>query len=174
LRSIRPWAAHLVTGLRLATALPLVWALWSGFFGLAAALVLAAIASDIADGRIARQMRAESSLGRWLDHGADIAFLLAGLGALAAMGLVPAFVPLAIAGAFAFYVVDSLRRSDTRTLIGSRLGHLSGIFNYAILVGAVADEAVGRVLPEAVRTLCFASVPLYSAAAVAARVMAGR
>ncbi len=174
MRSIRPWAAHLVTGLRLATAPALVWALRSDSFRVAAALVFAAIVSDIADGRIARQMHAESPLGRWLDHCADIVFLLAGLGALAAVGLVPAFVPLAIAGAFGFYVIDSLRRSNTRTLIGSRLGHLSGVFNYAILAGAVADEAVGRVLPELLRTVCFAAVPIYSAAAVAARVMAGR
>lgn len=174
MRSIRPWAAHLVTGLRLASAPALVWAICSDLFGIAWVLILTAVASDVADGRIARRMQAESSLGRWLDHCADIVFLLAGFGALASQGRAPAFVPLAIAGAFGFYVVDSLRRSETRTLIGSRLGHLSGIFNYAILVGAVADEAVGRVLPELVRVLCFWTVPLYSAAAVAARVMAGR
>jgi phosphatidylglycerophosphate synthase len=173
-RAVRPWAANLITALRLLGAPLLAWSLSSDRVSLAAALVGMAIASDVGDGWVARRLRTTSAAGRWFDHAADIAFLLAGFGTLAWRGAVPALVPLAIGGAFLFYVVDSLRRSATRSLVGSRLGHLSGILNYAILCAVVCNDALDGPLPSPLLGAALASVPLYSAAAILGRVAGGR
>lgn len=166
---MRRWAADLVTGLRIVGAPLLAWSLGSGRWAVAAVLVTAAVASDIGDGWAARRLGTASTFGRWLDHVADIVFLLAGFTTLAWQGAVPAFVPAAIAAAFSFYVVDSLRQSPARTLVGSRLGHLSGILNYAVLTTVVVDAAVGEPLPRPLIDAVLLAVPVYSGAAIAGR-----
>ena len=171
---MRPWAANLITALRLLAAPLLAWSLSSHRSSLGAALVAMAIASDVGDGWVARRLQTAGPAGRWFDHTADIAFLLAGFATLAWRGTVPAFVPLAIGGAFLFYVVDSLRRSAARSLVGSRLGHLSGILNYGILCAVVCNDALGGPLPSPLLGAALASVPVYSAVAILGRVAGGR
>ncbi len=168
--SLRNLAAHFVTGTRVCAA-PVV----RGWFGLAATMYVLAAISDFGDGWVARRLNVASDAGRWFDHLADIVFLLAGFGALAARGSVPMVVPLSIFAAFSFYVVDSMRRSVTRSLIGSRIGHLSGVLNYGILGALLVDGALGGgVVPGWLRTVTFAAIPLYSAAAIGGRLVSGR
>jgi phosphatidylglycerophosphate synthase len=174
-RWTRRWLADVVTATRLFAAPFLVAALWSG--AARAALLLVAIGgvSDLADGWVARRMQSASERGRWFDHMADITFLLSGFAALAWIGEISPLAPLAIGAAFAFYVVDSLRRSDARSLVASRLGHLSGVMNYIVLgtvVFALATD--GALIPGWLTAAAVASVPVYSAAAVAARLAAPR
>ena len=110
---------------------------------LAVLLFAAVVGSDVLDGRLARRLRCASVFGRFLDHGADIFFILFALGWFAAWGWVTGWLPAAIAWAFGLYAFDSWWRSGAagqqRRLLGSRLGHIGGILNYAA-VGAVAAQ----------------------------------
>ena len=74
---------------------------------IAATLFCVAIASDLADGPIARARGTASAVGRALDHVADFRFVDLGLFAAASRGAVPWLLPVLVAVAFAQYVVDS-------------------------------------------------------------------
>jgi CDP-diacylglycerol--glycerol-3-phosphate 3-phosphatidyltransferase len=170
--------ANLVTLLRIALTPLFVIAVWRaahGASGWPAAAVFAAIAlSDFVDGRIARRLGVASGLGRVLDHGADIGFLLAALGTYVGLGVAPWWVPASIAIAFAVYVIDSLRRSPARPqLVGSRLGHLGGIANYVVVGVLVGNQTVGLAwLPPVMVTLLFSAVPIYSGLSILSRLRA--
>jgi phosphatidylglycerophosphate synthase len=170
-------AANAVTALRI-VLMPLF--LWSvlrvedGASGTLAAAVFAVVAlSDFFDGRIARWLGAQSPAGRVLDHAADITFILAAFGLYVGLGIVPWWVPAAIAAAFAAYVLDSLRRSGAQpSLIGSRLGHVGGVCNYALIGILVGNDTLGLGwLPHWVMQGLCALVPIYSAASIMTRVM---
>lgn len=112
----------------------------------AALLFAVIVGSDVLDGWLARQLRCSSVFGRFLDHGADIFFILFALGWFAAWGWVTWWLPAAIAWAFGLYAFDSWRRSGgpgrQHRLLGSRLGHLGGILNYAAVGGVIAEPVV--------------------------------
>jgi phosphatidylglycerophosphate synthase len=98
--------------------------------------------SDALDGWLARRLAQERPAGRTVDHVCDILFILTTLGFFAVRGLVPWWLPAAIAWAFGLYVVDSwwrTARQPQRTLLGSRLGHIGGILNYATVGLATVD-----------------------------------
>ena len=107
------------------------------------ALTVWAIAalSDFADGRVARR-RGASARGAVLDVVADVAFVLGGLTAAAALGLVPLVTPLAVGCAVAAYALASARLTGGGTavrLARSLLGHWAGIANW-VCVGVVAGS----------------------------------
>jgi phosphatidylglycerophosphate synthase len=132
--------ANALSLLRLLSALPFWLAMSEPGLGyaLASALLLAfAIASDLADGPIARARGTASGLGRWLDHGADVLFVLAGLAGAATRDAIPTALPVLVALAFAQYAVDSLLVHGERQLRMSRLGRTNGILYFAPLVGDV-------------------------------------
>jgi len=175
--SLTRHAAHAVTALRVALAPVFVCSVLraeGGASGWPAAGLFGVVAlSDFVDGRIARRLGADSRGGRVFDHAADIGFILAALALYVGLGVVPWWVPAAIAAAFATYVIDSLRRSGARpTLIGSRLGHLGGVCNYVLIGTLVGNHTVGLGwLPPWVMHGLFALVPLYSAASIATRLL---
>jgi len=106
-------------------------------------LFTVAAASDFLDGMVARRGRGATRHGAILDNVADIAFVLAGTGAGAALGLVPRAAPAAIAAAFAAYAAASIDRSARQgswSVARSHLGHAAGVLNYA-LTGLVAGAA---------------------------------
>jgi len=181
LRRLTPHAANALTGLRVVLTpmfvAAVLWAERSRFWGIVGVLIFAVVAaSDVWDGRVARRWRSSSDAGRSFDHFADIGFLLAALGTYVAVGLVPWWVPGAVAMAFGFYVVDSrLRASVGPTLIGSRIGHVGGVCNYVLVGVLVCNNSAGiRLLPPALLYGLFYLVPLYSAAAMGARLAALR
>lgn len=143
--------------------------------GWLAVLVFAAsAASDVIDGRLARRWGSASTGGRTFDHLADISFILAALWAYARLGLVPWWVPAAIASSFAFYVIDSWSRPTVRgSLIGSRVGHVGGVCNY-VLIGVLVcnDSAAIRALSDSTLHVLFCLVPIYSGLAIATRLSA--
>ena len=118
----------------------------AGATGVASAIPLAicvvAMATDFADGRLARRRGVASELGRLFDHGADALFLFPGLFVLAGLGRLPFAMPAAATVAFTLYVIDGVRRGGgvtTVVLTPSRSGALAGIANYGVAtVGAVA------------------------------------
>jgi len=143
-----PWLtrANALTGLRLATALPLACAIAAGEAGLAAALFAAAVASDLLDGRVARRFGESSALGGLLDHGADATTVICRLAALAWQGAVPAALPPLIALAFAQYALDS-RALAGRRLRASALGRANGIAYFALLGTPLVRDALGLAFP---------------------------
>lgn len=162
--------AHGLTGMRLAAAPPLAAALWWGYASTALVLIAVAAASDVLDGRMARRYGVASDRGRWFDHGADIAFLLAGFITLAAAGEVSYAVPLAVGGAFAVYAGDVRWRGERSSRLAGRLGHMGGVLNYVVLTIVALDLATAAaLLPAGLRQAAVAAVPWYSGAAVLAR-----
>src|SRR5262245_11884114 len=97
---------------RLAIAPALALAIGSGHRLAAAALLLLAIASDFADGAVARRYGEASPLGGLVDHATDATLVVLGLAALAARGELPRVLAPLAAVAFAQYALDS------RTLAG--------------------------------------------------------
>jgi phosphatidylglycerophosphate synthase len=146
-------AADALGILRLAAAVVLPGALTGAVAGrrwwLPIGLFAIGAASDFLDGVAARRGRGATRHGAILDNVADIAFVLAGTGAGAALGLVPRAVPAAIAVSFTAYALASIDRSARQRTWGvarSRLGHGAGVLNYA-LTGLIAGAAAlpGRV-----------------------------
>lgn len=113
---------NLLSGLRLACALPLGWALLEGHHDIALVLLAAAGVTDLLDGFLAKRMGWQSALGAWLDPAADKLVALVVLLALFATGHVPAwFAAIAITrdlviagGSLAFHwMVRTLRPQPT-------------------------------------------------------------
>ncbi len=131
--------ADLLTALRLllapAAGLAIVAQLWA----MAAALIAAAIVSDLLDGIVARRFNRSSAHGRLFDHGTDCVFVTCTLFGLAAVGklnwLLPTLVPLA----FLQYVLDS-RVLAGETLRTNALGRANGVAFFALAAIAVAAE----------------------------------
>ncbi len=106
----------------------------------AAALFALAIATDLADGPLARARGTASPLGRALDHGADFLFVCSGLFAAATRGALPWLLPVLVAIAFAQYVIDSYWLHRARELRMSALGRWNGILYFVPLGGAILVE----------------------------------
>jgi len=175
-RRFRAQSANLLTACRVALTPVFVASVWYAprvaSLGAAAASLFALIAlSDVLDGHVARRYGSESSAGRTLDHIADVSFILCALSTFVLQGVTPWWVPAAVGSAFAVYVIDSLLHAGRAPrLIGSWIGHVGGVLNYA-LVGILTFNnaaSVGLLPPEVLATL-FWLVPLYSAAAVLSR-----
>jgi phosphatidylglycerophosphate synthase len=145
--------ANWMTAARLALAPVLVVAILTGTPVVGAVVLGIAIATDVADGRIARHRAEASALGGALDHAVDAAFVTAGSAALAALGALPPLLPVLIAAAFVQYAVDS--RTPAGGLRGNRLGRWNGIAYYAaVAVPLVRDAAgLGWPAPPLVRAL---------------------
>ena len=132
--------ANALTGLRLALAPALVGAILTGAPSIAALVFSVAVATDLADGRVARRRVEASPLGGALDHAVDAVFVTAGTAALASQGVLPMLLPVCIAAAFVQYAVDS--RTQAGGLRGSRIGRWNGIAYYvAVGVPVVRDAA---------------------------------
>jgi phosphatidylglycerophosphate synthase len=176
---LRLQAANLLTGLRLALTPAFIALAWhAGAAGWGAGVLFVVIAaSDVWDGRLARRYGSASRTGRTFDHVADIGFIVGASSMYALQSLVPWWVPAAISGSFAFYVLDSwsLSAATARTLVGSRVGHLAGICNYSLIGVLVFNNTAGiHLLTPAFLDKLFWLVPLYSAAAVISRLAARR
>jgi cardiolipin synthase len=141
-RSSRLTWANALTLTRLAAAPLCAWALATGHDAIALVLFSFAVASDFADGRLARRRRESSAFGGLLDHLSDATFVTLGLGACALRGLVPAFLPVLIALAFAQYTLDS-RSLSGRPLRTSFLGRWNGIAYYVLLGVPVVRDGLG-------------------------------
>jgi phosphatidylglycerophosphate synthase len=138
--------ANALTGVRLALAPLLVWALCEGHAGIALAAFALAVGTDLADGRVARRFGEASPLGGFLDHVTDALFVSSGLGALVLLGTVPAPLPLLVLAAFAQYALDS-RALAGRPLRASALGRWNGIAYFVLLGTPVVRDGLGLAWP---------------------------
>lgn len=165
---------NLLSAVRLASAPAIVFAIVTEHGALALALFLYAVFSDLADGPLARRTDQVTRLGGMLDHGADAAFVIAALAALAVRGVVPVVLPVLVAAAFAQYVLDS-RATAGRPLRGNRLGRYNGIA-YFVLVGVpvVRDGAGLDWPPDAFVNVLAWLLAASTLASMAARLYAQR
>lgn len=129
--------ANLLTAIRLLLVIPVAMAiadpsLYSSWLLLA--LIVAAIASDYFDGKVARAFNTASARGMLFDHGTDFIFVTTSLFALAAVGLSSIILPILIIVAFTQYVLDSYFLFKQKQLRMSFLGRWNGIFYFLPLI----------------------------------------
>lgn len=141
-------AANALTGIRLAAAPALAAAIAAGAWVPAAALFGLAIATDFADGAVARRRGETTRIGGFLDHATDALFVTFGLAALAAAGQLTGLLPVLVAAAFAQYALDS-RIGAGGALRGSALGRWNGIAYYVMVGIPVVRDALGLAWPPA-------------------------
>lgn len=167
------FAADALTAGRLLAGPVFSWCVWQAAQGVMAAGFAAAVLfafaawSDIADGRWARKALQPSSYGRWLDHGADIAFLCCGFATYTALGVTPWWVLASIVFAFSAYIVRTSQHGALEQLdpLANRIGHWGGICNYVLLGVLVANSSLSlHCLPDRALHTLFVLVPLYSTA----------
>lgn len=133
--------ANAISALRLAAAPASVALVLAEQWLFAAALFAAAVASDFADGFVARRTHTVSRVGGVLDHTADAIYVACTLWAIGyvetqhGLDLVPGILPLFISVAFLQYVLDS-RALAGQPLRTSALGRANGIA-YFVLAGTV-------------------------------------
>jgi len=168
--------ANLLSLLRILLVIPFAALLVFGgqlHAAVAATLFCVAIATDLADGPIARARGTESALGRALDHGADFLFVNGGLSAAAWTGVLPWLLPALVAFAFAQYVVDSYLLHRARELRMSALGRWNGILYFVPLGGAILVELGLDFLAEPTRWVAWALVAS-TVASITDRALAAR
>ena len=158
--------AHLLTGVRLALALPLAVAFAQPEFlrpGLVVGLLWLAIATDYFDGVVARLRGTASVGGQLFDHGTDCLFVTTGLTGAAMAGLVPLILPVLVTVAFSQYVFDSYWVHRQKRLRMSGIGRWNGVLYFVplvLLAGARLEVAsdVTSVLTLATRVGSYALV----------------
>lgn len=138
--------ANALTGIRLAAVPALVAAIHADAAWVALAVFALAVASDVADGIVARRFDEQSGLGRLMDHAADAVFVTAGTATLAYDRVLPALLPTLIAASFLQYALDAkiAKASGPRP---STLGRWNGIAYYAIVAIPIVRDALGIAWP---------------------------
>ena len=124
--------ANGLTAIRLVLAPLLAMAVLDGAAALAHGLFWLAVATDLADGRVARRYGEVSAFGGLFDHATDATFVATGLFAVACGGQVPMLLPPLVLAAFLQYTFDS-RALSGQTLRASSLGRLNGIAFFVLL-----------------------------------------
>ena len=109
---------------------------------IAAAVFTLAVATDVADGIVARRFGEASALGRMIDHSTDAIFVSVGTAALACAGELPALLPTLIAASFVQYALDS-RNPQAEGPRSSSLGRWNGIAYFVVLAVPITRDALG-------------------------------
>jgi phosphatidylglycerophosphate synthase len=134
--------ANALTSLRLLSAPLLVAAVLREQAILASLVFAAAVATDFADGWVARRFDEASPFGGLVDHAVDATFVALGAAALARVGVLPGLLPALIGVAFLQYALDS-RRLSARGLHPSPIGRANGIAYYVIVAVPIVRDALG-------------------------------
>lgn len=134
--------ANGISLVRLGAAPAVAFAIAAGAGSAALALFALAVATDLADGAVARRRGESSDLGGLLDHASDAAFATLGLFALSLRGEVPAPLAPLVALAFAQYAFDS-RAFPGRSLRASAPGRLNGLAYFVLLGIPLVRDALG-------------------------------
>ncbi len=140
--------ANALSLLRLCCAPALAAAIVAQHAGIATALFALAVATDFADGAVARRYGEVSPLGGLLDHAIDATFCVLALCAHAAAGIVPWALPVFVAAAFAQYVLDSKSLAGM-PLRASRLGRWNGIAYFVAVAVPIVRDTLGWSWPGA-------------------------
>ena len=138
--------ANALTAVRLLLVGPMCWSVVAGHFALSAVIFCLAVATDLADGRVARSRGEVSRFGGLFDHSVDATFVGLSLAALAFQDVSPvievtAFLPPLVLASFSQYALDS-RVLAGRPLRASSLGRYNGIGYFVVLGTAVIGAAI--------------------------------
>ncbi len=157
--------AHLLTGIRLGLALPLAAAFArpdSLDPRLVALLLTVALATDYADGVVARRRGTASAAGRLFDHATDCLFVTVGLTGAALADRVPLALPVLVAVAFGQYVFDSYLVHREKRLRMSTIGRWNGIgyFVPLVVIAAARLEVVPRMTAALLQVARFSAYAL--------------
>lgn len=125
--------ANALTAIRLLLVVPLAFFMTkadtqSAVWALMAWVV--AVATDFADGPIARLRGTVSALSGAFDHTSDFLFVVSGIFTGAFRGVFPWILPICITAAFAQYVIDSYWIHRQIKLRGSKLGRYNGMLYF--------------------------------------------
>ena len=134
--------ANALTAVRLAAAPACALAIVCAAHGLALALFVIAVATDLADGLVARSYGEASAWGGVFDHASDATFASFGVFAVALQGEAPLILPFLIAAAFVQYLLDS-RAVQGAALRASLLGRYNGIAYFVLLGIPVVRDGLG-------------------------------
>jgi phosphatidylglycerophosphate synthase len=135
--------ANLLTAIRLLLVAPVAMAIANeNLFSNWAlvAFIIAAIASDYFDGKVARALNTASARGMLFDHGTDFIFVTTALYALSTIGLSSILLPILITVAFSQYVLDSYYLFKQKQLRMSFLGRWNGVFYFVPVVLIAASR----------------------------------
>jgi phosphatidylglycerophosphate synthase len=142
--------ANALTLVRVLLAPALVAALLSGSPVSAAALFFLAVATDLADGWVARRYGEQTPFGGFADHAADAIFVVSASAGLARIGVLPTPLAWLIAAAFLQYALDS-RALSASGLFPSRLGRWNGIAYYVLAAVPIVRDALALDWPSSAR-----------------------
>jgi cardiolipin synthase len=145
--------ANALTLCRLLAAPVLVLAIFSDVVGLALVVFILAVASDFADGFVARRYGEDSGLGRLFDHATDAIFVTAGTVAFAYQGILPAILPVLILASFLQYALDSGISGPRNGPRPSLLGRGNGIAYYGIVAIPLLRDVLSLAWPGPVWVL---------------------
>ena len=139
---------------RVVMALPCAWAISNAHWIVAGLLFAAAIATDLADGWLARSTRQVTSLGGLFDHASDALFVTVQLGAFAWLDVTPWLLVLLVPASFVQYVLDSDALAGA-PLRASRIGRSNGIAYFVLAGFPLYQRALGLpLLPDVVFGWC--------------------
>jgi phosphatidylglycerophosphate synthase len=125
--------ANALTAVRLLLVFPFAFLMTKGdaHSALLALLVMViALATDFADGPIARSRGTVSAFSGTFDHTTDFLFVTSGLFAGASRGAFPWILPVLIVAAFSQYVIGSYWGNRRSGLRKSNLGRYNGIMYF--------------------------------------------
>ena len=130
---------------RLLLALAMAFCVYDSRWEIAVTILWIAIATDVADGYLARALGSSSAIGGLLDHGSDAFFVTLTVAALTTQNLAPVILALMIPAAFLQYMFDS-RALTGQPLRASALGRYNGIAYYVFAGFPIMQIVLGITL----------------------------
>lgn len=150
--------ANALTAVRLLLAVPLALLIVSpdprAPF-VAALAMLIAIATDLADGPVARRAGTASAFGGTFDHTTDFVFVVSGMTGCVWRGDLPWILPVLVVAAFLQYMIDSYWFHGQRRLRGSKLGRYNGILYFFPVCGVILIRLGLTFLVPALIAVCW-------------------
>ena len=153
--------ANGVTAIRFLLIVPFALLMTSGekrAATFALVVYLVALASDFADGPLARRNGTVSAIGGTFDHTTDFLFVTSAMFAGATRGAFPWILPMLIVIAFAQYFLDSYWVGRRRSLRKSKLGRYNGILYFVPPILEILIRLGARALQPLLTVLVWALV----------------
>lgn len=153
--------ANALTALRLLLVAPFAFFMARGdarSAALALMIWIVALATDFADGPIARRQGRVTPLSGAFDHTSDFLFVVGGIFAGASRDAYPWILPVCITAAFAQYAIDSYWLHRQIKFRGSKLGRYNGMLYFVPPVVDILIRLGARLLQPLLTILVWALI----------------
>ncbi len=153
--------ANALTALRLLLVAPFAFLMARGdarSAALALIVWMVALATDFADGPIARRQGTVTPLSGVFDHTSDFIFVVAGIFAGASRDVFPWILPVCITAAFLQYAIDSYWLHRQIKFRGSKLGRYNGMLYFVPPIVEILIRLGARVLQRLLTILVWTLV----------------